>query len=284
MEIPKKIVWLASYPKSGNTWFRAFLSALLGDGDVDINDMKTDGIFSSRQIFDLCTDLDSTYLPDEEVKLLQPEVFNYLATITDKERLFIKVHDAYTLNQSDKPIIPVESTICALYFIRNPLDVACSFANHLSGTTDEAIAVMNNPNGMLARQKENLNVNNQFRQLLLSWSEHAESWTLQTNFPVLLIRYEDMLADTRTVFTQAARFIGISADAGQIEQAISASKFSRLKQIENDKGFKESRYGRTFFRQGESGNWKNELHSQQVDIIISNHTKLMQLHNYFIDI
>jgi hypothetical protein len=280
MEIPKKIVWLASYPKSGNTWFRAFLTALLNDGEVDINDMETDGIFSSRQIFDLCTDLDSTCLTDEEVKLLQPDVFNCLAAITNKERLFIKVHDAYTYNQLHKPIIPVESTFCAIYIIRNPLDVACSFASHLDRTIDEAIHIMNNPNGILVKQKDNLNINNQFIQLMHSWSGHVESWTEQSGIPLLIIRYEDLFNDPLTLFTQAVRFIGLTANAGQIKKATSASSFSQLKWNENEKGFRERITSNTFFRKGKSGNWKNELNNEQINNIISRHGKLMQLYNY----
>ena len=86
----KKIVWLASYPKSGNTWFRAFLTALLNDGDLDINQMKTDGIFSSRFIFDNSTDLDSTYLYDEEVKNMLPEVFCDMAQCIKKRTCLLK--------------------------------------------------------------------------------------------------------------------------------------------------------------------------------------------------
>src|ERR1700744_765885 len=129
----KKIIWLASYPKSGNTWFRAFLTALLGDGDLNINMMKTDGIFSSRGIFDDATDMDSTYLYDDEVKQALPEVFTHVVSQYAKPRLFVKIHDAYTMSVDGTPIIPAEPTLCALYFIRNPLDVAGSFANHNAG-------------------------------------------------------------------------------------------------------------------------------------------------------
>src|SRR5690554_5847280 len=159
-DIAKKIVWLASYPKSGNTWFRAFLSALLGDGELNINEMKTDGIFSSRGIFDSCTDLDSTYLRDEEIKVLLPDVFCNVAAEYEKERLFIKIHDAYTYNQFEQPIVPTQPSYGALYFIRNPLDIVASLANHNGSTIDQAITLMNNSKGCLARQRNNLNVNN----------------------------------------------------------------------------------------------------------------------------
>src|ERR1700755_1626042 len=92
----KKIVWLASYPKSGNTWFRAFLTALLNEGDLDINQMKINGIFSSKQLFENFTDLEPAYLYHDEAKALQTEVFIHLEQFFKKDNLFIKIHDAYT--------------------------------------------------------------------------------------------------------------------------------------------------------------------------------------------
>lgn len=115
--IEPKIVWLASYPKSGNTWFRAFLTALLGDGDLNINQMRTDGIFSSRHIFDDATDMDSTYLYDSEVKQMLPDVFTHVVSQYAKPKLFVKVHDAYSINDAGIPIIPAEPTHLSLIHI-----------------------------------------------------------------------------------------------------------------------------------------------------------------------
>lgn len=279
--VPKKIVWLASYPKSGNTWFRTFLTALLGNGDLNINEIKTDGIFSSREIFDSCTDLDSTELRDEEVKLLQPEVFCHLASINEKERLLIKIHDAYTYNQLKTPIVPALPTLCALYFIRNPLDIVASLANHNSSTLDEAIALMNNTKGCLASQKNNKNVNNQLRQLMLDWSGHVASWTSQTAFPVEVIRYEDMLTDTLATFTRAIEFMGIETSRERILKAIEETQFHKLKALEIAGGFKEkAQKSETFFRTGRAGNWTKELTPDQAETIIAQHEGMMKKYNY----
>ncbi len=282
---PKKIVWLASYPKSGNTWFRAFLTALLGDGDLNINEMKTDGIFSSRAIFDNCTDMDSTELYDKEVKNLLPEVFRHQAELYKKDKLFVKIHDAYTLNSNGVPIVPEEPTFCALYFIRNPLDVVGSFANHNGSTLDEAITLMNNPRGTLAKQPKNRNVNNQFAQLMLSWSGHASSWIAALPFPVLVIRYEDMLADTFNTFSRAVEFMKIDVPASQIERAIEETKFEKLQKLENETGFQEkNRRSEKFFRKGVAGNWIDELSPEQIKLIIDNHADIMKQYNYPVDV
>jgi hypothetical protein len=282
----KKIIWLASYPKSGNTWFRAFLTALLGNGDLNINQMKTDGIFSSRGIFDDATDMDSTYLLDSEVKLLMPEVFTHVVSQYEKDRLFVKIHDAYILNDAGVPIVPAGPTLCALYFIRNPLDVAGSFANHNAGTIDDAILLMNKPKGTLAKQKRpmgELNVNNQFAQIMLSWSGHAESWTTDLPFPVMVLRYEDMLHDQLNTFSKAVAFMGIEKTPEEIEKALFESRFEKLKEQEKEKGFMEkNRSSESFFRSGKAGGWVNELMPEQVKSIVDNHRTVMEKYNYSI--
>ncbi len=279
--IQSKIVWLASYPKSGNTWFRAFLTALLGDGDLNINQMKTDGIFSSRGIFDDATDMDSTYLYDREVKIMLPEVFKHVVSQYNKERLFVKIHDAYALNDEGKYIVPAEPTLCALYFIRNPLDVVGSFANHNAGPIEDAIRIMNNPNGALAKQPRNFNVNNQFKQLMFSWSGHVESWTTNMPFPVLVLRYEDMLHDQLNTFSKAVAFMGIEKTPEEIQKAIHESRFEKLKEQENEKGFMEkNRNTESFFRSGKSGGWVNELTPGQVKQIVDCHREVMEKYNY----
>jgi hypothetical protein len=272
----KKIIWLASYPKSGNTWFRSFLTALLNNTEIDINELKTNGIFSSRFIFDQLTDTDSTLLYEEEVNAIIPEVFTELKGINKQEKLFIKIHDAYTNNLNNLPIVPTEATHSAIYFVRNPLDIAASWANHNNSSIENAIKFINNPIGKLAKQKNNFNVNNQFPQLLLSWSGHVESWTNNLPFPVLFLRYEDMLTNTYQLFSKALLFMGFNKTREEIEKAIEDSSFSKLKEQEEQKGFAEKDPDSpVFFRQGIAGNWVNELSKEQVEIIIEAHKTTM---------
>ncbi len=149
---PHKILWLASYPKSGNTWFRAFLTALMNEGTVDINKMGTDGIFSSRETFDFVSEIESRDLYDDEAKLLIADVYRQIAT--DKEELsIIKVHDAFEQNTEGMNLVPDDVTLCAIYFIRNPLDVAGSLANHMHFSIDDAINMLNNKNANMAEQQ-----------------------------------------------------------------------------------------------------------------------------------
>jgi len=212
---------------------------------------------------------------------MAPQVFADLGVKFKDERLFIKIHDAYVVNSDQQPIVPTGVTLCALYFIRNPLDIAGSFANHNGVTIDEAIKLMNDPQGSLAKQPGNLNINSQFRQLMLTWSEHVKSWTNNLPFEVMIIRYEDMLEHSLSTFSKAMVFMGFNADKGQIQKAISESSFERLKEQEKNKGFLEKNHkSKLFFRNGTSGNWINELTPKQTEAIIKYNGEIMEKYNY----
>lgn len=135
--IDRNIIWLASYPKSGNTWFRSFISALKSGTEPDLNALQTDGIYSSKYWVENTLDLDSSYLSNREIELYQREAIKYL---NPKEENFIKIHDAYTFSSVDgQPLIYGGNTRIAIYILRNPLDVALSLANHLNKTVDVVI-------------------------------------------------------------------------------------------------------------------------------------------------
>ena len=126
----KGIFWLASYPKSGNTWFRVFLAHVLNQAEapIDINHLNTGQIASSRPWLDEALGFDSASLTHDELDALRPLVYQWYHETIDKIG-YHKIHDAYTYISHDAPLIPNQSCLGAIYFIRNPLDVAISFAN-----------------------------------------------------------------------------------------------------------------------------------------------------------
>jgi len=279
-QFPNKILWLASYPKSGNTWFRAFITALLNDGEVEINKLGTDGIFSARKIFDNCADIDSCDLYDAEVKLMIADVFRDLAN-KEKRMDIIKVHDAFEADMDGKNIIPEDVTHCAIYFIRNPLDIAGSFANHMHSGIQAAVDKINDTSSSLSPQTGNLNINRQFRQYLSDWSSHVNSWTLRPSFPVCVVRYEDMLENTFETFQKILAFIGWAYTPGQILKAMAASSFDALSRQEAEKGFNEKApKSPKFFRSGTKGNWEFELTLGQIKEITAMHGKIMNKYGY----
>lgn len=274
-----KIVWLASYPKSGNTWFRCFLSALI-TGSIDLAKLKTDGIFSSRQVFDEITGFDSRVLTDKEVNLMTNAVYSEKVKYA-KQLMFIKIHDAYTINKAKLPIIPSGDTLRVIYLMRNPLDIVASFAHHNATSIDNTIKLMNNKEGYLAGPGEGLNINQQFRQLLMDWSGHVKSWTEQKNVKVTLIKYEDMLLKPEETFTTAIESMGLKISKTAIKKAITMSSFKKLSSKEKVAGFKEKNIkSSSFFRSGKSNSYLNELNQEQIEKITFFHKKLMKKYEY----
>jgi len=273
------IVWLASFPKSGNTWFRCFLSALM-DGTVEINQLQTDGIFSSRHLLDVTFDIDGRLLDEQEVKNRMPKVIRFYAERRQK-LLFCKIHDAYSINAKEQPIIPADVTHKAIYLIRNPLDVVASYANHNSCSKDRAIKMMNKKNGYLARQKNGFNVNNQLPQLMYDWSGHADSWHDQKEIEVLTVRYEDMKHKGLETFSKVIADLGLEVSEADIAKAIELTKFDKLKKAEEEKGFQEKSVSSpSFFRKGKTGGYKEELTPGQIALICEAHGETMQRFSY----
>ena len=273
------IYWLASYPKSGNTWLRIFLQNLREDGTepVNINDLQTGQIASDRNWLDDVLGFDSADLDADEIDRLRPAVYRW--SLHDDDIGYHKIHDAYTMTAAGEPLVSKEGTLGALYIIRNPLDVAPSFANHNNSTLDDAIERMGSSINALARTDKKLK--SQVRQKLLSWSEHVLSWVDAPDLNIQVIRYEDMLFNPIATFTKTVKFLGLPDDSVRIEKAIRFSDFKVLSTQERENGFSE-KPAKTeyFFRQGKSNDWREKLSEAQVERIVADHGEVMARFGY----
>ncbi len=274
-----QIIWLASYPKSGNTWFRIFLTNLLEPekAPASINKLQSTPIASSRGMFDNATGLSAANLTFDEIDRIRPEVYQYLSDNANTT-LFHKIHDAYSLNGAGIPLVPAPATKGVIYFIRNPLDVIVSYAAHMNKTPKETLAVMQtNAHGFC---KKDTKLHNQLRQLLFSWSAHVESWE-QSGLPVKMIRYEDMKEKPLETFRAAVAFAGIKKEDQEIEKALAYSKMEKLQQQELKEGFKEkSPRSKLFFRKGIPGNWREYFTPDEVESFIRTNKSLMIKYGY----
>lgn len=276
------IYWLASYPKSGNTWLRSFLFNLQQNGaaPADINDLSTGHIASARNWLDEVLGFDTAELDSGEVERLRPAVYRW--TLNNSHISYHKIHDACTLTPDGEHLVNSEATRGALYIVRNPLDVAVSAASHWHLSLDETIDCMRQPDMTLARNQKGLY--DQVPQKLLSWSQHVLSWVNATHLNLQVIRYEDMLANPIATFTQAAQFLQLPTEPSRIEKAVRFSDFKILSQQEAEKGFKERPMrAERFFRQGKSGDWLHKLTSSQVHRILTDHGEVMQRFGYMDD-
>ena len=281
MRDQQKIVWLASYPKSGNTWFRIFLTNLLRDQDkpANINELHRTPIASSRSMFDEVSGLPSSDLTPEEIDTLRPEIYRQIASDSG-ETVFHKVHDAYRLLPNGDPLFPPEITRAVIYFIRNPLDVAISFAHHSGTTIDRMIEGMNNPTYTFC--SKNTRLHNQLRQQLSTWSGHVKSWTDQKNMPVIILKYENMLKNPLDTFKKAVSFVNLEVSDKKIEKSLCFSRLEELQKQEEKNGFREKSPGSaSFFRKGTTGEWKTVLTKQQMKSLVEVHVDTMKKYGYW---
>ncbi|MEI9996944.1 MAG: sulfotransferase domain-containing protein [Rhizomicrobium sp.] len=275
MIAPAGIVWLASFPKSGNTWFRIFLANLAAgeNGPADINMLdERGGIASSRHEFEAATMLDSSLLSHDDIDGLRPRVYEHIAGEAREQR-WIKVHDAYTALPDGEPMLG-RSARAAIYLVRDPRDVAVSLSHHNNIPIDSAIARMNDRGSAFSRKPKDLA--QQLRQKLLGWSGHAASWIDQMDVPVHVVRYEALRADPMAHFSAALVFAGRPATNDAIARAIRHADFSELQRQEREKGFAE-RQSRSapFFRSGRVGGWQDVLSAEQVARIEGAHAPMM---------
>ena len=275
-----KIVWLASYPKSGNTWFRVFLTNLLSESDepASINDLERTPIASARGVFDSLTGLEASDLTYSEIDSMRPEIYQQISAEAEATR-FMKVHDAYTLNDNKVPLFPTAASLGAIYFLRNPLDVAVSYAHHSGCSYDKAIAWMSDESHSFCGKPKRLH--NQLRQKLLSWSTHPLSWLENPEIPTCLLRYEDMKQEPVATFHKAVTFAGLDYNRQAVEKALALSDFKTLQEQEKKEGFQEkSQSSEKFFRKGKIGSWREELNDNQAATIIADHRESMRRFGY----
>jgi aryl sulfotransferase len=207
-----------------------------------------------------------------------PEVFKRISQEYN-ETLFFKTHDAWTLTQESKSIFPEEVTKGVIYIIRNPLDIAVSYSYHNGNKIDKTINDMNRKAYSVCSDEKELKI--QLPQIMGSWSEHVDSWIRESNLPVHIMRYEDMLDNTNKSFTDALKFLDMKFSRKEVKNAIEKSSFQHLKELEGKEGFKErSIHSDSFFRKGLQDDWKNVLTPSQVEKIVNQHSEMMRKFGY----
>lgn len=285
-------VWLASYPKSGNTWFRLLLANLGADAPTDINELHERGnIASARGLFDANLLIESGLLTHEEADNLRPLVYKLLSSgreIANDEvehlggARFMKVHDAYVTTGKGEPLLAgAHGAVGAIVIVRDPRDIAPSLANHMRLDLDGAIDFMARRGAAFCGTRRGQP--NQLRQRLLDWSGHVASWLEQSDIPTHLIRYEDLMADTPGVLAAALAFAGQDAAAEEISRAVEFSSFAELRRQERERGFREAPRPHApgaFFRRGETGAWRHELSPEQAARLEDRHGGMMRKLGY----
>jgi len=275
------IFWLASYPKSGNTWFRIVLANVLQPSQqaLNINQINITRNASNRELFVEALGFNSYLLSEDELLQLRPRVYQWYSQ-KKPEAQYFKIHDAYIYINDQTPLVPYDGSLGALYFIRNPLDIAISFAHHCNISIDESIEFMCYRDAKIFGNTEFIGLH--LQQYLLSWSQHVESWTAIDNpVRVMCIRYEDMHLSPLRTFKKALHFLNLDISEQAILTAINHARFEKLQHQESQQGFREKSFvQKQFFRKGMIGDWEKMLSLFQIRKMIMHHQEVMFQHGY----
>lgn len=265
---PEYANWLASYPKSGNTWARLFLNAYMF-GALDINnhgaftlydcDIHTHNVVSPHPLTDM---------RPETVIYLRHAALLHMMCGRKYAPTIIKTHSA-NVEVGGVHMIPKPLTRKAVYLVRDPRDVAVSFARHTGVTVDQAITAMDNDMNMLQSEKLPIGA------WISSWSTNVTSW--EKDF-VTRIRYEDLKENPVDCFSIMLDTFGIKVNKQKVRKAVKLCDINRLKKQEAKAGFFEIGKQDKFFGQGNG--WENELTEKQARRIEEDHNEVMKQMGY----
>lgn len=270
------IVWLASYPKSGNTWTRIFLANYLSNSEqpMSINQVNRFGLGDA---------IAKTYhmvagrrIDTRDVALtlsLRDKVLRGIVANNADVNL-VKTHNIKAVARG-VDLIPTKYTRSAIYIMRDPRDMVLSTARHYSESVEKVVARIAHRDN--ATQADDVAVT----VLQGTWSDHVKSWTGYAPYPVLTVRYEDMLADPHGEFAKALKHLGVPIHAERLDRAVRHASFDELSKQESESGFQEKPVGaEKFFAKGRSGQWKTDLDENLADQICRDHAKTMKKFGY----
>lgn len=247
------IIWIASYPKSGNTWVRSFLTNYLSDeASFNLQHLSNIKKFPRKELFDqLKIDYkDFQQIPANWIKM--QEFINSKKKIT-----FLKTHNAMA-KVNNYAFTDSINTKGFIYLVRDPRDIVISYASHLGKDIEETFSIMKNDKSF-----EMLNINSSQKMSILgSWSSNYKSWKNCSVAKGLIIKYEDLVSKPKENFQKIIDYLSklnnFNIDNNKIIKSINNTNFETLKKLELKDGFDEKGFN-SFFRKGIVGDWKENL-------------------------
>ncbi len=259
------IFWIASYPKSGNTWLRTLISSYYysKDGVFKQKLIENIGQFPEKKHF-----IGFDYLPQLVIDTSRFWIQAQEKINSDKKLRFFKTHNVFG-SINNRKFTNKENSIGCIYIVRDPRNVITSLRNHYELDYDQAL------NWMLDKKKfiydyEKSQEYSDF-QFISSWENNYKAWKSQSEFPLKIVRYEDLMEKTYVVFTEIIDFINKTTKNPEkinkikIKNAIRSTSFNKLRDHEKKYGFSESIKSRNenkqipFFFLGPKNDWKKIL-------------------------
>jgi hypothetical protein len=272
---PRTIWWLASYPKSGNTWIRLFLDAYVTGFPLNINSAfqytysDTAAVHYRAVSSEPIADLNNYHL-----LYYRPAALLHILSVVHDREIVLKTHCPRIGIDEGLPLIPRRFTKGAIYLIRDPRDVVCSLAAYMDRPQDWIIDFMASSESTLAQSRNNIG------GMLTSYTSHVRSWVQQQDIPVTIFRYEDLLTNPEGGFKAILSILGLELNEQRLQFAIEQTKFENLQELEDKHGFAERAHGGRFFRQGQAGLWKKELTESHIARIEEDNQWVMKQFDY----
>ena len=280
------IIWIASYPKSGNTWLRSLISSYFfsQDGVFDQNKLKFIDQFPIQKYLNLFSY--EKKIPGETAKYW---IEAQRKINSEKKIKFFKTHN-FLGSFDNYEFTNKENTLGAIYIVRDPRNVITSLKNHYDINYDDALDFIKSERKFIY----DFNKENDYSdfQIISSWENNYQSWKNNKVFPIKFIRYEDLEKETFKVFKNIIEFIGsITGDKKPFERkkainAINSTSFETLKSLEKNKGFVEQvlsindKKKIPFFYLGPKNNWKKILKKDIQQNIEKNFNQSLKDLNY----
>ena len=258
------ILWLASYPKSGNTWMRAFLANLILDASAPLPLKRIGEVCPSEPAemwFKPFTKGPVGDLTAKEVAELRSQAQERAVSLNNNV-VPMKTH-SYFGEDCGHPIFSMKATFGAVYIIRDPRDVAVSAADHFGKTMDEMIATMADP---LATGMPMPGII--VHELQSSWSNHVESWTKWNHPGIFVVRYEDLLADPAGHLREIFAWMDIDPSAELCDRVAEETRIGKLQQASTaGTAWDLEKEPQGFFRKGKADAWKEDLSAREIAVV-----------------
>ena len=263
------IIWIASYPKSGSTWVRSLLGAYLysADGVFNFSLLKKILKFPSKQHLEHFIKDFSDIKKVSDYWIVAQEKINLN---NQNKSILLKTHSALC-SLENNPFTNKRNTQAVIYIVRDPRNVITSISNHFSFNIEESYDFMIDNNRILTGDKwgsKNFGIS----EVLGSWSEHYKSWQNIKFAPILNVKYEDLMNDTKNslikIINFLQKFYEIKVDNKKISKTVESCKFENLRNMEKKLGFDEAAYSEKknkkvqFFHLGKKNDWKNLLNKE----------------------
>ena len=267
------MIWLCSYPKSGNTWARIMFVLAQRGGDVDLNTLVSQLTDYSpweadRKWFDQVSGKDWSQMNGVSILANRQKAQAAMEAAHGPDAL-VKSHNMVATPQG-VPLFPAGDTHRAVHVVRNPLDVAVSLKHHMGMKEEVIVRIMTNAD-MIARRTKTC-----VWEKYGSWRTHTESWLNQAPYPTFHLRYEDLAEHKVNILGNALAHAGMELGADRVQGLLDGTAITNLQAAEDKVGFDEIQSALTnFFRAGKTGAWKQELSAEARTKILADCQPLM---------